>query len=188
MTLVADSVLDEILAMQMTLAWAGERGEPARLGWWNTDLVDEAAAGDLFARLTPRTAPWASLASVREVARRVDAVERQKFADADGVRTAFALGFALDERLDDRLRELTRQRASLDALPWPVTLDRFSLPDLQHALRADRAEFLVVSNGRQLKSAPPEAPAIAVRQLCAANLAGEAPSRRYPVAFFRVKS
>ncbi|WP_395830945.1 hypothetical protein [Archangium violaceum] len=42
------STLDTILALQLTVAWAGEgRCEPARLGWWQTDLVDEAGGGDL---------------------------------------------------------------------------------------------------------------------------------------------
>ncbi|HEY5955223.1 MAG TPA: hypothetical protein VIV60_01670 [Polyangiaceae bacterium] len=35
--------IDKILAIQLLVAWAGEgRSEPKRLGWWDTDLVDEA--------------------------------------------------------------------------------------------------------------------------------------------------
>lgn len=188
MSPIAESALDEILAMQITLAWAGERGEPQRLNWWNTDLVDDAAAGDLFARLTPRTARWAALASVREVARRADAAGRNALGDPDLVRSAFAMGYALDERLDDRLRELTRRGAPLDALPWPVSLERFSLTDLRAAFRANAAEYLVVAGGRQLKTAPTDAPVLAVRHLCAANLAGDAASEKYPLAFYRVKA
>ena len=38
--------LDEILALQLTVAWAGEAaGEPPRLGWWKTDLVDKEGGG-----------------------------------------------------------------------------------------------------------------------------------------------
>lgn len=34
--------LDRILALQFTVAWAGEgRCQPKRLGWWETDLIDE---------------------------------------------------------------------------------------------------------------------------------------------------
>ncbi|KYF49442.1 hypothetical protein BE08_33000 [Sorangium cellulosum] len=48
--------LDEILALQLTVAWASEAaGEPPRLGWWRSDLVDPEAGGDLFVRLLPRT-------------------------------------------------------------------------------------------------------------------------------------
>ena len=60
--------LDEILALQLTVAWAGEAGgEPGRLGWWKSDLVDRKGGGDLFTRLVPRTAPWAGLILVRAV-------------------------------------------------------------------------------------------------------------------------
>ena len=69
--------LDEILALQFTVAWAGEAaGEPPRLGWWKSDLVDPEGGGDLFARLVPRTAAWASLALVRLAAQGVDAAAR----------------------------------------------------------------------------------------------------------------
>jgi hypothetical protein len=39
---LTDATLDAILAMQVTVAWAGEgRCSPRRLGWWDTDLVDK---------------------------------------------------------------------------------------------------------------------------------------------------
>lgn len=96
--------IDEILALQLTVAWAGEAaGEPARLGWWKSDLVDPEGGGDLFTRLVPRTAPWASLILVRGVARRVDAALREKVAGGDAMWTLFHFGFAIDEQLADRL-------------------------------------------------------------------------------------
>jgi hypothetical protein len=96
--------LDSILALQLSIAWAGEAaGEPARLGWWKSDLVDGEGGGDLFVRLVPRTAAWASLWLVREAARRVDDVARQKLSDGDRVWTLFHFGFAVDEQLTDRL-------------------------------------------------------------------------------------
>jgi hypothetical protein len=102
--------LDEILALQLAVAWAGEAaGEPARLGWWKSDLVDPEGGGDLFARLVPRTAPWASLILVREAARRVDDAARQQLAQSDRMFTLFHFGFAVDEQLSDRLAE-HRQR------------------------------------------------------------------------------
>ncbi len=65
--------LDAVLALQLTVAWAGERaGEPPRLGWWSSDLVDPLGGADLFLRLVPRTAPWASLILVRRIAQRID--------------------------------------------------------------------------------------------------------------------
>jgi len=103
--------LDEILALQITVAWAGEAaGEPARLGWWKTDLVDPEAGGDLFARLLPKTAAWASLALVRDAARRVDEGAREKLSRGDAVWSLFHLGFSVDEQLADRLAHHRHQR------------------------------------------------------------------------------
>lgn len=108
---LSPSDLDQILALQLTIAWAGEAaGEPPRLRWWPSDLVDPEGGGDLFLRLLPKTAPWASLALVREAARRVDEAARDKLARKDAVRSLFHLGFAVDEQLDDRLAQHRRAR------------------------------------------------------------------------------
>ena len=96
--------LDEILALQLTIAWAGEAaGTPPRLGWWNSDLVDREGGGDLFARLLPKTAAWTSLALVRDAARLVDKAARSTLAGGDTVWSVFHLGFSVDEQLADRL-------------------------------------------------------------------------------------
>lgn len=96
--------LDEILALQLTVAWAGEgAGEPARLGWWSSDLVDELGGGDLFSRLVPRTAAWASLILVREAASRVDFGMREQSGLGDRALSLFHFGFSVDEHLSDRL-------------------------------------------------------------------------------------
>lgn len=96
--------LDEILALQLTVAWAGESaGDPPRLGWWRTDLVDREGGGDLFSRLVPRTAAWTGLYLVRAAARRVDEAAREKLARGDALWTPFHFGFEVDEQLDDRL-------------------------------------------------------------------------------------
>lgn len=68
---VSSEVLDEILAIQFLVGWAGEgRSEPPRLGWWATDLVDEFGGGDFLKRLLPNTHKWAALEAVREAAKR----------------------------------------------------------------------------------------------------------------------
>lgn len=96
--------LDEILALQLAVAWAGEAGgEPARLGWWKSDLVDDLGGRDLFNRLVPRTAAWASLILVREAASRVDAAAREPSGLGDRALTLFHFGFSVDEHLGDRL-------------------------------------------------------------------------------------
>lgn len=190
MATFAERTLDEILAVQITVSWAGERGEPQRLAWWNSDLVDRDAGGDLLRRLLPRTGRWAALASVREVARRADAIGRQKLGDPDQVRTLYALGFELDERLDERLRDLKRQDAPVDTLPWPVSLDRDVLADLRVAFRhgtGGAPPFDVVAGGRQLKVAP-EGATLAVKHLAAVLFAGDTVAREYPLAFYRTKA
>ena len=101
--------LDLILAVQLTVAWAGETGgEPPRLGWWQSDLVDADAAGDLFTRLLPRTRLWAGLECVRAAAIRVDSRQRAQLSSPDAARTLFHLGFRIDEQLRDRLRDHKR--------------------------------------------------------------------------------
>jgi hypothetical protein len=96
--------LDYVLGLQISVAWAGEQGgEPARLGWWKTDLVDQEAGGDLFGRLLPRTAAWAGLQAAREAAIRRDLELRRKLAAPDRACTLFHFGFAVDERLRERL-------------------------------------------------------------------------------------
>src|SRR5690606_41692224 len=96
--------LDHILSLQLTVAWAGETaGDPPRLGWWGSDLVDPEGGGDLFARLVPKTAAWASLSLVREAARQIDAERRRGVANGDALVTLFHFGFEVDEQLADRL-------------------------------------------------------------------------------------
>jgi hypothetical protein len=141
---------DQILALQFTIAWAGEgRSQPKRLGWWDTDLVDEAGGGDFFARLAPRTHAWASLEAVREAARRVDEKARKKMADPDAMRTLFFLGFDIDEQLADHLAALKREgRTPADALSLPNNLAAsFSKEALVAALTAQGNEPTTVVPG-----------------------------------------
>ncbi|MBI2395064.1 MAG: BREX-6 system BrxE protein [Deltaproteobacteria bacterium] len=76
--------LNAILAVQLTVAWAGETvlGED-RLAWWRTELTDPDAGGDFLSRLLPRTHAWAALAAVRDAASRVDEVGRRRVGHHD---------------------------------------------------------------------------------------------------------
>ncbi len=114
--------LDAILALQMTVAWAGEGlCDPKRLDWWRTDLVDELGGGDLFQRLFPKTHQWASLEAVRKVAIQQDRQARLDMAKPDQVRTLFFWGFAIDERLAERLTFHKRNgKPPIEVLPFPV--------------------------------------------------------------------
>jgi hypothetical protein len=189
-TQVSDNTLDAILALQLTVAWAGEgRCSPRRLGWWETDLIDEDGGGDLFKRLLPQTHAWAALEAVREAARRADEKARGRMARPDAMRTLFFLGFEVDEQVGDRLAALKRGgRAPEAALPLrlPLAAD-FSKEALAGVLRGQEGEvpFAIVPGGRQVKGERPEAPDALVRRLASALVPW---AEQYPLPFFKVES
>jgi hypothetical protein len=186
-TLISDETLDAILAVQITIAWAGEgRCSPKRLGWWDTDLISEDGGGDLLARLLPQTHAWASLEAVREAARRIDAKARGKMADPDKIRTLYFLGFEADEQLGDRLTAHKRSgRKPGEALPLPLSFgDDFSKEKLAAALHGGDVPFTTVPNGRQLKGARPDAPDALVKRLAAALVPL---AEQYPLPFFKLE-
>lgn len=185
--MTVSAALDSILALQLTVAWAGEgRSQPKRLGWWDTDLIDVAGGGDFLARLAPRTHAWASLEAVREAARRIDEKARKKMADPDAMRTLFFFGFDLDEQLADRLAALKREgRAPADTLALPLMLGAtFSKDALVAALAPGGPEpHTVVPGGRQLRGVAPREPEVLVRRL----VAGLVPiTDSYPLPYFKV--
>lgn len=186
-TPLTDTTLDAVLATQLTIAWAGEgRSSPRRLGWWDTDLIDEAGGGDFLKRLLPQTHAWASLEAVREAARRTDAKARGKMADPDKMRTLFFLGFELDEQLGDRLGALKRGgRTPSEALPLPLPLTaEFSKDKLTAALQGGDAAFQVVPGARQLKGARPAEVDVMVRRLAAALVPF---ADQYPLPFYKLE-
>ena len=184
---ISDTTLDAILAMQITIAWAGEgRCSPKRLGWWDTDLIDEAGGGDFLARLLPQTHAWAAVEAVREAARRVDAKARSKMADPDKMRTLFFLGFELDEQLGDRFA--AHKRGSLapeKVLPLAVPLTaELSKDQLVAALQGGDVAFTKVPNARQMKGALPASPEALVKRLAAALVPL---IDQYPLPFFKLE-
>ena len=175
--------LDEILALQLTVAWAGESaGDPPRLGWWPSDLVDPEGGGDLFARLAPHTAAWASLVLVREAARRVDESLRRPIDTDERFVTLFHFGFAIDEQLDDRLAFHRQQRH----VPREVLGEHFLVgakdarPALETLLATlGNARVEITPGGRKLSPRSNATPALA-RELAAALLPlGE----KYPLPY-----
>jgi len=179
--------LDRILSLQISVAWAGEAaGDPPRLGWWKSDLVDPEGGGDLFARLVPKTAAWASLALVREAARRVDEAGREKLARPDGVWTLYRFGFAVDEQLADRLAwHRTHQHVPAEVLgplfvahkPW----SRDAFAKMLEGLGKPKVE--VSPSGRKLEvvGAPPAEAAALLAAALVPFAAG------YPMPFLEVK-
>jgi hypothetical protein len=181
---VAD--LDAVLSTQLLVAWAGEAGDPPRLGWWRTDMISEYGGEDLFRRLLPNTWRWATLQAAREAARRTDAESRREAHNADALVTLFGLGAEADRRLDERLNDLTRAgQAPAEALPglgeWiGQPFDREAFGRWLRQLGEPSSTASPV--GRQLKGGPPEDLAVAAHSLAAALLPlGNA----YPLPHYR---
>lgn len=178
-------VLDTVLAYQIAIAWAGEAlCEPARLGWWRTDVVDEAGGGDLLKRLLPQTAQWAGLEAVRQAAIQTDnRLRQQREKDSDHIRTLFFWGFEMDEQLDDRLQAHKQSQASpSESLPWPIDLAGDFSREAFAAAIASSVKFEVRSNGRELTETMPASTVQCVQQLAAA-LTSPIPEQ-YPMPFY----
>ena len=187
-SMISTEKLDEILAFQLTVAWAGEGAcDPPRLGWWRTDLVDPRGGGDLFARLLPKTHEWASLEAVREAARRKDQQVRAMMPDPDKLRTLFFFGFRLDERLDERLRALKFSDATPSqslSLPFEPESE-FSTDMLADLVKSGGGgAHTIVPNGRRMKGAVPGDSLEMARNLAAALIPLH---EQYPMPFYEVK-
>lgn len=187
-TSFSDSTLDMILALQITVAWAGEGlCDPPRLNWWRTDLYDELGGGDLFRRLMPKTHLWASLEAIRQAAIRYDQLERLKTADSEQIRTLFYWGFIVDQLLSDRLMNHKLSSADpIEVLNFPIDLKApFEKPSFEEAIRIPNhpIDFKVVSIGRELSGTIPESYELQAKRL----IAGLLPlSDKYPMPFFHL--
>lgn len=180
--------LDEILSVQLLIAWAGESpgGDSPRLGWWKTDVIDDEAGGDLWKRLLPRTHRWAGLDAARRAAYLTDERLRRPAKNADSQMTLFHFGFEIDEALAERLaHHVLEARNPAEVLPHLSALgSRFDRATLAKALAADDldASFKVVAGGRQLKKVANETiPARALR--LATALLSDPVAPAYPVPF-----
>lgn len=168
------STLDLALTAQIVVAWAGERGEEPRLGWWRTDLASEFGGEDLFKRLLPSTWRWATLQAVREAARRRDAELRAEFHDPDRLISLFHLGFAVDEAIDERLQELKRTSNSpSEALPGlaPLITSPWDAAEFETWVEGHgRVETVEAPTGRRLVGQPSDSVDRTLRSLVAGLL------------------
>lgn len=184
--IVDSETLDEILTIQLLVAWAGEEGdEPRRLGWWRTAMLDEFGGEDLFQRLLPNTWRWAVLETARAAAKKVDGQHRGKASDPDQLFSLYRLGFAIDEALDDRFAELKRNVAEpVEALPGLERTKSKWKRDAFLAWLGDLApvEYSATPAGRQLKGKEPADLVAAVKALAAAHAQ---PGDTYPAPHYR---
>ena len=184
--LIPQTVLDALLTAQIAIAWAGERGDERRMGWWRTDLKSEFGGEDLFRRLLPNSWEWAVIQAMREAARRHDAQVREQHHDADRILSLFCLGFEIDERVDERLMDLKRSGVSpLEALPGlrEVIVDEWKQADFDEWLQGHSSvNFTAVPAGRRLAGNQPESLELTVEHL----VAGFRPlTEEYPLPHYR---
>ncbi len=182
LTAIPRKTIDQILAWQFALAWAGES---PRLKWWRTDLVDEDGGGNFMQRLLPRTHRWAALEAVRRAAFLADLKARNATGHPDGLRSLYFWGFEVDEKLGERIRELKLSQAEPEAaLSLPIDLRpsaRFDRAALESALQQPPYELR--STGRELPGPMPEDLAEACLRLAGAHLPFP---QTYPAPFYRL--
>lgn len=152
---VTQDTLDNILALQIIVAWAGEGVcEPKRLDWWRTDLMDENGGGDLFQRLFPKTHQWVSLQALRQAAIQQDRRKRLDMAKPNAVRTLFFWGFSVDEQLTERLAFHKQSGVNpIDVLPFSLDIYQpFSQANFEEAISIphQKVDFKVVPSGREI--------------------------------------
>ena len=166
--------LDEVLALQLSIAWAGEANtEPKRMGWWRTGMCDEFGGEDLLKRLTPKTWEWAVLESARAAATKVDDRARNRAEDPDNLITLYRLGFEIDEQLDERLLELKQSSVPpSEAFPDLASLcESWSKDELEDWLgKLGKSTYSATATGRRLTGKLPTDLSEAAKNLTAALL------------------
>ncbi len=187
------AALDSILTWQLLVAWAGEgNGDLQRLGWWRTDLTDEAGGGDFFQRLLPKTWEWAAFEAARAAAIQHDQESRRQLAQPDLVNTLFFWGFALDEQLADRLLAHKLSRVPVQKrLTFPVALSaEFDQAAFEAALTisGQSVDYKVVPGGREIQGAELSGHLSGYAARSHALAAALLPlSDRYPMPFYRLE-
>lgn len=183
--------LDEILTWQLLVAWAGEgNGELQRLGWWRTDLTDEAGGGDFFRRLLPKTGKWAAFEAARKAAILQDESSRRQLAQGDRINTLFFWGFDIDEQLNDRLLTHKYDQQPVEkALHFPLSLsEEFDSEAFEKVLGSiEKPQCKVVPGGREIETIKDSRSLVdcaARSRLLAAALLPL--SERYPMPFYRL--
>jgi len=171
---LSDSQIDDLLAAQLIVAWAGEFGsdDERRLRWWQTDLISEFGGQDLFERLLPHTWQWATFQAVREAARRQDEKLRASDHDPDRLLSLFSLGFDVEERTDERLQDFKRSgKSPQECLPeLKAVLDAARSREAfeKWVSRRGKADYTLQPAGRRLKGKLPESLSEATSRLIAA--------------------
>lgn len=187
--LLAPSVLDDILIVQMACACAGGAWDDGTgLRWWPSRLVDDVGGLDFFDRLAPATRSWAALDAALRAARMHDEHRRDAIGGkAVRVRTIFWLGPDVEEALSRRLHHHKMEGSDPQGVFGSAvqTGERFDKAAFERFLEGlcGREVAGISPGGRELKAPPVKDPLLMVRRLAAALL--PLPDR-YPLPFFRL--
>lgn len=195
---LSDADRDAILTLQLAVAFAGERAAepgraPARLSWWNTDMVDELGGHDLLERMLPLTWRWAALEAAREAARRTETARfKGSLRSPDSACSLFRLGFEVEEQLAERV--LQHKRNGTDpaaALPGLAELLSDHPEDWSTAAFIAWLEggdpppaYIEAPAGRELQGPAPSSPRLRARRLTAALL--PLPAQAWPCPHYRL--
>ena len=185
---ITEPLLDAVLATQLTIAWAGEaRCSPRRLGWWDTDLIDEAGGGDFFGPTPPADARVGLTRScpIRRAARRREGPredgEPRQDADAFLSRLRARRAAWGSASPPTSAREAPRRKRSRSP-----SRSRRNSPRRNSSRRFQGGDvaFTAVPNGRQLKGKLPDAPDAIVQRLSAALVPF---ADQYPLPFYKLE-
>jgi hypothetical protein len=179
---ISDESLDAIIALQMTIARAGEL---ERLSWWNVDATDIRGGGDFFTRLVGESSGIAAIDTAIAGARHHEEKLLSHLPNKDRFVTLFHPDFELHLQLRERWNHLTRNTDTIagymaSLMDHHSTFDR---PALESLLKSfPRPPFEISTIGLQIKGTPPGDPLVCMQQLAALLL----PIRdKYPLPFYQ---
>lgn len=66
---INDAKLDLLLSAQFAVAWCGETGKEAGLGWWKGAITCEFGGWSLSMRMVANSLDWAAVQAVRDPTR-----------------------------------------------------------------------------------------------------------------------
>ena len=184
------NTLDQILAIQILIAWAGEGGDEPRLDWWKSEVLSEFGGFSTLQELMPNTALWLACKAAREIAKREDEKRRKTSSDSDQIYTIYRLGFEIDEQLEHQLSDLIHAKSSLSILfkdiPWveDLTEQEWEQDGFDKWLRSlgERGTHKDEPTGRRIVGSAPEDILTRVQKL--ANHLSPL-SKNYPMSYYK---
>ncbi len=182
---IPNTVLDQILELQIKIARAGET---ERLSWWNVDATDIDGGGDFFKRLVGKLSEMSALETTLVGARLLEKEKISKAGIGFEILSVFNPGSEITIQLARRWDQL---KINPDIIPAAIKAL------LAHDLAFDKAEFQAeletykrpsherTALGRMVRGQLSENPLERVQQL--ASLLVPFEEKTYPFPYFPLK-